>query len=49
MRFLIRTLLVMSIAAAVLAPVVGPANARPASGDAVTAWNAQAGEAALDA
>jgi hypothetical protein len=49
MRFLIRTLLVMSIAAAVLAPVVGPASARPARGDAVTAWNAQAGEAALDA
>jgi hypothetical protein len=49
MRSLTRTLLVMSIAAAVLAPVVGPASARPARGDAVTAWNVNAGKAALDA
>lgn len=49
MRSLIRTLLIMSIAAAMLVPVAGPANARPASGDAVTVWNANAGRAALDA
>jgi hypothetical protein len=49
MRSLTRTLLVMSIAAAVLAPVVAPASARPARVDAVTAWNANAGRAALDA
>ena len=49
MRSLTRTLLVMSIAAAVLAPVVGPASARPARGDAVTVWNVNAGKAALDA
>ena len=49
MRSLTRTLLVMSIAAAVLAPVVAPASARPARVDAVTVWNANAGQAALDA
>jgi hypothetical protein len=74
MRSLTRTLLVISIAAALLASAVGLANARPAVGsmavaggdlaghqrspglrspgisvDAVTAWNANAGKAALDA
>ena len=49
MRSLTRTLLVMSIAALVLAPVVAPASARPARVDAVTVWNANAGQAALDA
>jgi hypothetical protein len=48
-RSLIRTLLIMSIAAAMLVPVAGPASARPASVDAVTVWNANAGRAALDA
>ena len=49
MRSMTRIMLVMSIAAAVLAPVVGPANARPARGDAVLVWNAIAGRAARDA
>jgi hypothetical protein len=49
MRLPTRTLLVMSIAALVLAPVVAPASAQPARGDAVTVWNANAGRAALDA
>ena len=49
MRSMTRIVLVMSIAAAVLAPVVGPANARPARGDAVLVWNAIAGRAARDA
>jgi hypothetical protein len=48
-RSLIRTLLIMSIAAAMLVPVAGRASARPARGDAVTVWNANAGRAALDA
>lgn len=49
MRSLIRTLLIMSIAAAMLVPAVGPASARPPKGDAVTVWNANASRAALDA
>jgi hypothetical protein len=49
MRLPTRTLLVMSIAALVLAPIVAPASARPARVDAVTVWNANAGQAALDA
>ncbi|MDP9145898.1 MAG: vanadium-dependent haloperoxidase, partial [Actinomycetota bacterium] len=49
MRLPTRTLLVMSIAALVLAPVVAPASARPARVDAVTVWNATAGKAAVDA
>ena len=49
MRLPTRTLLVMSIAALVLATVVAPASARPARVDAVTVWNANAGQAALDA
>jgi len=48
MRLPTRTLLVMSIAALVLAPIVAPASARPARVDAVTAWNATAGKAAVD-
>jgi hypothetical protein len=49
MRLPTRTLLVMSIAALVLARIVAPASARPARVDAVTVWNANAGQAALDA
>jgi hypothetical protein len=44
---LVRTLLVVSTAAIVLALVAAPANAnRTVRADAVTAWNANAGEAA---
>jgi hypothetical protein len=48
-RSMTRLLLVTSMVAALSASAVGPASARPATGTAVTAWNAVAGRAARDA